>query len=162
MKNRKNVYCLTDGLMTNMNYAVYGNKDRFQNHKHAWKVWKTLKEFGCKVYPVAKGLSRLEGSKVYSELAELQGKVDAVVLCLMPEYLTNVVKESYEAGAKYIWFQEKNWTKELQEECELIGLTVVRGCVLKHKTYKKPFAYLNPCYWHGWKNEKVPERYYRL
>lgn len=159
MPGRKKVYTMAGNLDTNMRYAVYASADKFLKKKHALKVWKTLKEFGCQVYPVAPGLQGLKGSKVYSDLAELKGKVDVVIPCLLPEHISDIVKKTFEAGAKYLWFQEKNWTPEFQEQCEENGIEVVRGCVLKHKTYKKPFAFFNPCYWHGWKEPKVPSKY---
>ncbi|NLP43845.1 MAG: CoA-binding protein [Peptococcaceae bacterium] len=161
-RQNKYVYDITNGIKTNMTFAVYASSERFIKHKHAWKVWRTLQEFGCKVYIVAENLSIFEGHKVYPDLKSLEGKIDVVIPCLRTEYLQNIVKDSAEAGAKYIWFQEDNWDPGLVRECEELGVNVNRGCVLKHKLYKKPFAFLNPCYWHGLKEKKVPAKYQRI
>lgn len=161
MRERKKNYQITDELNTNMSYAVFATADRLLKHRHAWKAWKALIEFGCKVYVVAPGLPRFEGSKIYSDLADLQDKVDVVVPCLRAEYLSDIAKNTAAAGAKYLWFQEQNWTEELQAQCEENGITVIRGCILKHKVYKKPWAFINPCYWHGWKENKVPGKFVR-
>lgn len=155
-------YKITDKLDTGMSYAVLANEDRLRKHRHAWKVWKTLRDFGCKVYVVAPELNTFEGSKIYSELSSLKGKVDVVVPCLREEYLKDLVADSAAVEAKYIWFQEKNWTPEFSAQCEERGIEVVRGCVLKHKVYYKPLAWFNPCYWHGWKERKVESRYKRV
>ncbi len=157
MKEKK-VYDLGQGLNTSLRYAVLGSKDRFLEHKHAWKVWRTLKEWGCVVYPVANELTRIDGTKVYPDLLSLQDKIDVVVPCLRPEFIPGLVRETQSAGAKLIWFQEKNFTKEFEEECIEAGIEVARGCTLKHKTYSKLFCFLNPCYWHGFKVAKVPKR----
>jgi predicted CoA-binding protein len=156
----KKVFPLAGDLTTAHRFAVIGNEDRFINHKHAWKAWKTLKQFGCVVFPVASDLKRLEGSKVYPELSELQEKVDAVVPCLRAELIPDIIAQVQACGAKTVWFQERNWTPEFQEQADVAGIQVVRGCILKHKVYTKPFGFFNPCYWHGFKSPKAPQRKY--
>lgn len=155
MLREKKIYPLTGKLDTSQRYAVLGTAEKFRGHKHAFKAWKALKAFGCTVYPVAQGMDRLEGSKVYRDLQALKGKIDVVVPCLLPEYLSTLAAEAQAAGAEFIWFQEQTWTPELQQQCEELNITTIKGCVLKHKVYSKPFGYLNPCFWHGLKDPKV-------
>lgn len=150
---------MADGLNTKMSFAVVANKEKFLKHKHAWKAWRLFKEFGCRVYPVAEDLARIEGCKGYSSLAELRGTVDVVVLCVHLDLAPEIVEQTAAAGAFCIWFQEKNWTEEIDQQCQEKGLKVVRGCVLKHKIYLKPFAYFHPCFWHGIGQPKVPSKY---
>ena len=158
----KKVFQLADGLNTAQRFAVLGSADKFSHHKHAWRVWRTLKQFGCPVFPVAKEISRLEGNKVYPDLLALQGKVEVVVPCLLPEDMPNLVSEAAAAGAKYIWFQEQTWTTDFAEQCIQTEVTPVRGCALRHKQFAKPLAFAQPCYWHGWRDSKVPSRRYNL
>lgn len=158
-RRRKKVYTIKDNLDTSMSYAVYTFADRLQKHKHAWKVWQTLRDFGCKVYLVAPDLTTFQGVKIYPDLNNLKGQIDVVIPCLRPEYIGDLVDTSAEIEAKFLWFQENNWTPELAAQCQEKEIGVIRGCVLKHKVYKKPFAVLNPCYWHGWKENKVPSKY---
>lgn len=159
MVREKKVYSLAEGLTTLDTYAVLGDAQKFQKHKHAWKVWKALKQFGCVVFPVAENLNRLDGNKTYANLAQLKNKVTVVVPCLPPETLKSLVSEAVAAGASKIWFQELTWTQELQQECDSAGIIVIRGCVLRHKTYPKiGVHYLNPCYWHGLRDAKVPAK----
>lgn len=154
----KKVYILAGGLSTALSYAIIGDAERFLKHKHAWKAYHILKEFGCVSFPVSEGIARLEGSKVYPNLAALQDKVDVVVPCLRPERLPDLISEVQDCGAKTVWFQEQNWTPEYQEQADTLGIKVVKGCVLKHKTHTRPFAFLNPCYWHGLHSPKVPKK----
>jgi len=158
----KKKYIITGELDTSMSYAVYTNPDRMVRHKHAWKVWRTLRDFGCKVYVVAPDMSVFEGSKVYSDWATLKGKVDVIIPCLRPPMINDIVQTADQIEAKYIWFQEQNWTPEFDVQCKEKKIGVIRGCVLKHKHYKKPLALFNPCYWHGWKENKVPSKYERI
>jgi len=140
-------------------YAVLGDAQKFQKHKHAWKVWRALKEFGCVAYPVAEDVNRLEGTKAYSNLAQLKDKVTVVVPCILPGRLKSLVSETAAVGAGTIWFQEQTWTQEVQQECDSAGIEVVRGCVLRHVVHS-PFSmrYLSPCYWHGLRVAKVPAK----
>lgn len=156
------IYPLAEGLTTADTYAVIGDIEKFEKHKHAWKVWRTLKDFGCRVYPVAEELKRIDGSKVYPSLAALEGNVNVVIPCLLPEKLPSLVHDAVEAGVQSIWFQEQTWTADLQQECEMAGIDVIRGCVLRHKQFSRPFGYLNPCYWHGLKDPKVPSKRGRI
>ena len=159
MVREKKVYPLAGALTTSDTFAVLGNAEKFQKHKHAWKVWRTLKQFGCVVYPVAEDLKRIDGSKVYLNLAQLTDKVTVVVPCLSPERLKSLVSDVATAGGSTIWFQEQTWTQEFQQECEDVGIEVIRGCVLRHKVYPAiSMRYLNPCYWHGLRDVKVPSK----
>lgn len=159
MAREKKIYPLAEGLTTVDTYAVLGNAEKFQKHKHAWRVWRAFKEFGCVVYPVAEDLKRIDGSKVYLNLAELKDKVTVVVPCLLPENLRSLVSDAASAGAGGIWFQEQTWTQEFQQECDSAGMAVIRGCVLRHKVYPIiSVRYLNPCYWHGLRDAKVPAK----
>lgn len=162
MVREKKIYPLAEGLTTMDTYAVLGDARKFQKHKHAWKVWRALKEFGCVVYPVATELTRLDGTKVYSNLAQLKDKVTVVVPCLLPDGLKSLVSDAASAGAARIWFQEQTWTQERQQECESAGIAVIRGCVLRHVVYSPiSLRYLNPCYWHGVRAAKVPSKRFR-
>lgn len=158
MAREKKIHPLAEGLSTQDTFAVIGDREKFKKHKHAWKAWRALKDYGCTVYPVADGLGRLEGSKVYSNLTELTDKVTVAVPCLLPEKLKSLVPDAVTAGCSKIWFQEQTWSKELQQECDAAGLEVIRGCVLRHKVYpsKISLRYLSPCYWHGLRDVKVP------
>jgi predicted CoA-binding protein len=161
VKREKKIYPLAGGITTADTFAVLGDAKNFKKRKHAWKVWKALKEFGCVVYPVTADLKRLDGSKVYSNLSELMDKVTVVVPCLLPEQLQSLVSDAAAVKAGTIWFQTKTWTQEFQAECERKAIAVVRGCVLQHVSYS-PFSlcYFNPCYWHGLRAAKVPAKRY--
>lgn len=161
MAREKTIYPFVEGLTTGDTYAVLGNAQKFKSHKHAWNVWRALKQFGCLAYPVAENLKRIDGSKVYPSIAELKDKVTVIVPCVLPEALTSLVSEASLAGVSKIWFQEQTWTQTLQLECENLGIQVFRGCVLRHKI-DPPLSlrYFKPCYWHGLKDLKVPSKRY--
>ncbi|MDQ7095825.1 CoA-binding protein [Desulfosporosinus sp. PR] len=163
MAREKTIYPFAEGLTTGDAYAVLGSVPKFKKHKHAWKVWRALKEFGCLVYPVAEDLKRLDGSKVYANITELKDRVTVIVPCLLPEALVSLVSEASMSGAGKIWFQEQTWSPALQQECEELGIQVFRGCVLRHKIYPPlSLRYLNPCYWHGLEDLKVPSKRFGL
>lgn len=161
MATEKKVFSLAEGLTTENRFAVIGSEEKFSRHKHAWQVWRTLKQFGCTVYPVAKEMKRLEGSKIYPDLLALKDKVDVAIPCLLPEFIPTLVEDTAAAGIKYIWFQEQTWNRQFEDTCAKMGIVAIRGCVLRHKIYQKPLAFFNPCYWHGFRDAKVPGRHKR-
>ena len=159
---KKKIYPLAEEITTADKFAVLGDTQNFKKRKQAWKAWRALKDFGCIVYPVAEDLKRLDGSKVYHNLAELTGKVTVIVPCLFPERLKSLVADAASAGAKRIWFQERTWSQELQQECDSVAIETVRGCVLRHVSHSPlSMCYFNPCYWHGLRDAKVPAKRFR-
>lgn len=162
MVREKKIYPLAEGLTTQDTYAVLGDVLKFQKHKHAWKVWRALKEFGCVVYPVAEDINRLDGIKVYPNLAQLKDKVTVVIPCLLPDGLKALVSDTVSTGARKIWFQEQTWNQELQQECDSAGIEAIRGCVLRHVVHSPiSMRYFNRCYWHGLRDAKVPGKQFR-
>ncbi|UWG98766.1 CoA-binding protein [Dehalobacter sp. DCM] len=162
MKDKKKIFELAGNLNTAMSYAVIGLPDRFLKHRHAWQAAHVLKDFGCRVFLVSPQLKIFEGSRVYPDLAALKGKVDVIVPCLRPHLIKDIVQDTVDCEAKYIWFQEQNWTPDFEAACQENNIGVVRGCILKHKLFSKPLAFLNPCYWHGRNEKKVPGKYQRI
>lgn len=161
MVREKKIYPLAEGLTTQDTYAVLGDAQKFQKHKHAWKAWRALKEYGCVVYPVAEEINRIDGSKVYANLELLKDKVTVLVPCLLPDRLKSLVSDATSAGARSIWFQEQTWTQEFQQDCDGAGIEVIRGCVLRHAVNPLvSMRYLNPCYWHGLRDVKVPSKHF--
>ncbi|MDR3288726.1 MAG: CoA-binding protein [Peptococcaceae bacterium] len=156
MARVEHTYTFTGELTTGHRFAVIGRERSFRKHQHAWKAWRALKDFGCVVYPVALKVTRLGNAKVYPDLASLTDKIDVAVPCLPPEEIPDLVALASGSGCSYIWFQEQSWKEEFQEQCERLGVKAVRGCVLLHKIYRRPFGFFHPCYWHGWRADKVP------
>lgn len=152
----KKIYPLSGSLHTGLRFAVLGNRKKFQGKKHAWKVWKTLKSFGSIVYPVAIGLDRIEGTKVYPSLTSLQGKIDVAVICLLPDTYPQLLEDIKASQVKQVWFQEQTYNDELLEALAGEEIEVIKGCVLLHRPIAKPFAFFSPCYWHGFRQAKVP------
>ncbi|CAA7602088.1 CoA binding domain protein [Acididesulfobacillus acetoxydans] len=152
----KKIHPFTESLHTGLSYAVIGSKEELRQHRHAWKAWRALQGFGCTVYLVAAELKRWEGAKVYPDLPALTGKVQVAVPCLSPEEMPDLVAEALAAGVEQIWFQEQSWSPEMHQQCELAGIQAVRGCVLRHRTYRQPLGYFHPCFWHGLRDLKVP------
>ncbi|MDR2736285.1 MAG: CoA-binding protein [Gracilibacteraceae bacterium] len=175
---RSKTYVLHESVDSSMGFAVVGNVEKFARNKHVRKCWRFCQEHQLKAFLVlldytkdSKTVGRpLTGpssaraklpARVFSRLGDLPEKIDVVIPCLMPRHIPAIVEESAIAGAHTIWFQEKNWTPEFQEQAEGKGLSVVRGCVLKHKIYYGVAKFLSPCYWHGLNCTKALPKYRR-
>lgn len=163
---RSKTYVLHETVHSSMIFVVIGKVEKYIRNKHVRKCWQFCQEHNLKAYLVLMDLT--EGQKpgnlklpvrVYPHLAALPEKVDVVVPCLMPRHIPDIVEESVQAGAHTIWFQEKNWTEGFQEQAEEKGLAVVRGCMLKHQSYKGIGKFLRPCFWHGWGCKKILPKY---
>jgi hypothetical protein len=158
-----------------MRFAVVGTFEKFTSKKHVEKCWRFCQEYNLKSFLVLLDYSKDEmksnkkfakiksklPSRIYPSLGEVPEGIDVVVPCLMPRHIPDIIEESLGAGAQTIWFQEKNWTQEYQDQAEEKGLTVVRGCMLKHRKHTGIGKFLHPCFWHGWGCPKAQPKYRR-
>ena len=77
-------------------------------HRDSYKVMKYLIDYGYLVYPVNPNEANkiILGRRCFSELKEINKKVDMVDIFRAKEYVMEITKDSIEIGADVIWTQE--------------------------------------------------------
>lgn len=148
-KRKVKIRQLDEGIDTSMSFAVVGSAKKFGKKLHAYKVYRLLKESGSRVYAVAGDLENIGADTVYSRLTELAEPVDIVVPCLPASFSLSIVAEAKEAGIAKVWFQNRTLSKEALEFCQINGMEIVEGCVLKYREFGSILKIIHPCYWHG-------------
>jgi uncharacterized protein len=92
-----------------------------------------LKGRGYQVSIVHPEAQEIGGERCYPNLAALQGKVDAVLVCVPPKAAGQVVQEAVDAGIKNIWLQQGAQSPESITLAKKLGVTPVEGkCVLMY------------------------------
>ena len=82
------------------------------------------------VHPEAKEIG---GEPCFPNLAVLNGKVDAVLICVPPKAAGQVVQEAVDAGIKNIWLQQGAQSPESIALAKKLGVTPVEGkCILMY------------------------------
>lgn len=119
------------------NWAVVGatpKKDRF-----GYKIWKQMQDAGYTVYGVNPGYEEIDGQKIYADLTEIPGPVDAIDMIVNPKLVPEVLKTAKELGIQNIFFQPGSYTDETLALAEEMGFSFIDGdCVyasLKRKNY---------------------------
>ena len=76
--------------------------------RDSYKVMKFLIEYGFKVFPVNPNYAnnKILGEKCYSNLKEIDQKVDMVDIFRGKEFVFDITKDALKAGVKVIWTQE--------------------------------------------------------
>jgi predicted CoA-binding protein len=106
-------------------FAVIGvsaDRKKFGN-----ALYRGMKEKGLSVVPVHRKLARVEGDLCYHSVAELKGKVDAVITVVPPVETDQVVQESLAAGIRKIWMQQGSESERAYQMAAGAGACVIRG-----------------------------------
>jgi predicted CoA-binding protein len=96
-------------------------------------IYTELKQRGYEVFGVNPNLETIDGDKCYPSLAELAGKVDAVVVSVPPQQAALVLRDAAAAGIKKVWLQQGSQSLETSKVAKEAGLTPVEGkCILMY------------------------------
>ena len=76
--------------------------------RDSYKVMKFLIEYGFKVFPVNPNYAnnKILGEKCYSNLKEIDQKVDMVDIFRAKDHVLKITEDSIKAGINIIWTQE--------------------------------------------------------
>ena len=110
-------------------WAVVGatpNEEKFGN-----KIYKKLKEYDYKVYPVNPNYDVIEGDRVYGDLKALPEKPDCINM-VVPAKITNATLDVIkELGIKYVWLQPGTFDENTIDKAEAYNLKFVFfDCIL--------------------------------
>lgn len=120
---------LVKSFLNQKNFAVAGS---FRNEtKYAYRIFKTLKEKGYKVFPVNPRGGEVEGIKCYPGIKDIPGDIDVVNIVTPPQATINVVKDCKSKGITKVWLQPGAESKEIIDYCEKNNIEVIYGlCVM--------------------------------
>jgi len=68
--------------------------------KLGYEIYKNLKSYSGKKYPVNIREKEVLGDRAYARLADIEGEVDLAIIAVPREHILNIVKECGEKGVK--------------------------------------------------------------
>ena len=96
------------------------------NHeKWGYKVYRSLKNSGFKVYPVNPKHEKIDSDRCYPDLRSIPEKIDEVITVVPPEVTENVVKICKELGIRKVWMQPGSESEDAIRFCEENGINVI-------------------------------------
>ncbi len=96
------------------------------NHeKWGYKVYRSLKNSGFKVYPVNPKHEKIDSDRCYPDLRSIPEKIDEVITVVPPEITENVVKICKELGIRKVWMQPGSESEDAIRFCEENGINVI-------------------------------------
>ena len=120
-----------ESFITSKRIAVVGFSR--SGKKFGNMVGKELITKGYEVLPVHPVATEIEGIACYPSLESLDGKADALFICVPPANVPPVLEEAARTGMKNIWLQQGSWSKEVQQTVDRLGIPVVsRKCILMY------------------------------
>lgn len=119
---------LEESMLEKKVWAVIGaNEDP---EKFGSRIYKKLKSYGYKVYPVNPGYETVDGDKCYKNLSSLPEVPEVVDMVVSPKRGKSVIEEAASLGIKNIWLQPGTYDDEIMALIEEKGLNGVQACVL--------------------------------
>ena len=103
-------------------------------------IYNELKQRGYQVYAVNPQVKEIAGEPCYPNLSALKDKVNAVVVCVPPQQVGQVLQDAAQTGLVKVWLQQGSETPQLIEQAHNLGLNVVTGkCILMYAPPVKSF-----------------------
>jgi len=119
-----------------------------QGNKFGNEIAKELKARDYEVFIVHPEAQEIGGETCYPNLAALQGKADAVLICVPPKAAEQVVQDAVAAGIKNIWLQQGAQSPEAVAAAQKAGITPVEGkCVLMYAEPVTSFHRFHRWFW---------------
>jgi predicted CoA-binding protein len=161
---------LTEGLTTDMAYAIYGSASEFgpdagprqltptaiKPKYEARAIYELLKGVGTRVYPVSKDVKLVDGDTAYNSIDTLPERVDVLITSLKKELAPSVIEEAARAGIKRIWFQPATFDDETLRLCAAKNIEAIKGCAVRHRTVSGLTRFISPCFYMGLRATKLP------
>ena len=117
------MHCIEEQLLNSKTIAVVGLSPDPSRDSHT--VSKYLQQKGYRIIPVNPVVEEVLGEKSYPDLKSVPEPIDMVDIFRRSEYVSPIVDEAIEAGAKYIWMQDGVVSEEAAEKARAAGLLVV-------------------------------------
>ncbi len=118
-------------FITSKSIAVVGvsrNGKKFGN-----SVLTELSKRGYEVFAVHPEAKEIAGTKCYPGLIALRGKVEAVVICISPGGVADVLREAAAIGLRNVWLQQGAESRGAVALANELKLNLVAGrCILMY------------------------------
>ena len=122
---------LVKDFLAQKNFAVAGS---FRNEtKYAYRIFKTLKEKGYKVFPVNPKGGQVEGAKCYSSINDITENIDVVDIVTPPQVTEQIVKDCKNKGITRVWMQPGAESEAAIDFCKKNNIDVIHGMCLMLK-----------------------------
>jgi predicted CoA-binding protein len=116
-----------------INIAVVGLSNA--KMKPSFQVAQYLQRVGYKIYPINPKYSEILGEKCYPSLHAVKDAIEIVDIFRKSEFVTPIVREAIDIGAKVIWMQLGIVNREASKLALKAGLQVIMDrCIkIEHK-----------------------------
>ena len=98
--------------------------------RFAYKALVKLKQNGYEVLPVHPKAEEIEGTKVFSSLADINSDIDTVTLYVGPERMKDMVEDVCALKPLRIIFNPGTESDDIQQQFEQTGIECVCDCTL--------------------------------
>ena len=120
---------LVKDFLKQRRFAVAGS---FRNEsKYAYRILKTLKEKGYKVYPVNPRLREVDGLTCYPNVKKIPESVDVVDIVTPPQITEKIVGECKEKDISRVWIQPGAESQTAIKFCKDNNIKVIHNlCIM--------------------------------
>lgn len=121
-------------------------------------IFRLLRSYGFKVYPVNPNASEIDGIKCYSSLSDLPEKPELVITVVKPQITEKLVEECVRLGIRRIWMQPGSESEEAIEKAEKSEIEVISGSCIVEDYLLRKFG-LSYLYLANWVKDFIERRW---
>lgn len=111
-----------------MRVVILGASDKPE--RYSFKAFKMLQEYGHSPVLVSPTLKSLEGLQVFSDLAEVTGKVDTLTVYVNPGISSQLQEKILSLKPARVVFNPGSENIDLMKALDLAGIPVLEACTL--------------------------------
>lgn len=119
---------LEEKMLEKKVWAVIGVNENPE--KYGNMIYKKLKAYGYKVYPINPRYHTIEGDKCYSNLSTLPEKPEVINMVVSPKRGKAIIEEAANLGVDNIWLQPGTYNEEIMNLISEKGMNAIKSCVL--------------------------------
>jgi predicted CoA-binding protein len=98
--------------------------------RYSYLAFKMLQQYGHRPVPVSPHLKVLEGTPVFSTLAEVGGPIDTLTMYVGPEISTKLRNDILQLKPSRVIFNPGSENPTLETELKKVGIEVLEACTL--------------------------------
>jgi predicted CoA-binding protein len=122
-------------FLSGKRFAVAGVSRQTEQAANA--IYRKLRDCGFEVFPINPKTTEVEGTRCYSDLRSIPGKLAGVIVATHPSVSVELVRQCGELGVGRVWFHRSfgqgSVSDNAIQECKTLGIKcIVGGCPLMY------------------------------
>ena len=96
------------------------------------QVYNIMTGKGYQIYPINPHTNHIAGLKCYTNLNEIEQKLDAAIIITNPKITAEIIKQCHQRGLNELWFQFDTMDDEVKNYLAKNSMSYLYACILQY------------------------------